>query len=90
MIAGTPISRLILSFTQPDARGLVQCATNKSDLLNDLIQDALAQAIAYTAFEMAERDGSASIQVDGRFVDYPIYRRALRKLELRQIRLEEA
>jgi citrate lyase subunit beta/citryl-CoA lyase len=28
------------------------------------------------AFEEAEADGSASIQVDGTFVDYPIYRRA--------------
>lgn len=28
------------------------------------------------AFEEAERQGSASIQVDGIFVDYPIYRRA--------------
>jgi citrate lyase subunit beta/citryl-CoA lyase len=34
------------------------------------------------AFQNAERDGSASIQVDGRFVDYPIYRRALRKVAL--------
>lgn len=32
------------------------------------------------AFEGAEAEGSASIQVDGRFVDYPIYRRALHKL----------
>lgn len=34
------------------------------------------------AFESAEAEGSASIQVDGRFVDYPIYRRALHKLRL--------
>jgi len=34
------------------------------------------------AFEHAERGGSASIQVDGRFVDYPIYRRAQRKVAL--------
>jgi citrate lyase subunit beta/citryl-CoA lyase len=34
------------------------------------------------AFERAEADGSASIQVDGRFVDYPIYRRAQHKLRL--------
>jgi citrate lyase subunit beta/citryl-CoA lyase len=34
------------------------------------------------AFELAEAGGSASIQVDGGFVDYPIYRRALRKLAL--------
>lgn len=34
------------------------------------------------AFEAAEESGSASIQVDGRFVDYPIYERAKRKLRL--------
>jgi citrate lyase subunit beta/citryl-CoA lyase len=34
------------------------------------------------AFEGAEAEGSASIQVDGRFVDYPIYRRAVNKLRL--------
>ena len=34
------------------------------------------------AFEEAEAAGSASIQVDGRFVDYPIYHRAKDKLEL--------
>lgn len=34
------------------------------------------------AFERAEAEGSASIQVDGRFVDYPIYRRAQHKLRL--------
>lgn len=34
------------------------------------------------AFEEAEAAGSASIQVDGVFVDYPIYRRALHKLRL--------
>ena len=34
------------------------------------------------AFEEAEEMGSASIQVDGRFVDYPIYRRATQKLRL--------
>jgi len=35
-------------------------------------------------FESAEAQGSASIQVDGRFVDYPIYRRALHKLRLHE------
>ncbi len=40
---------------------------------------ALARAIV-TAFEEAEAQGLASIQVDGRFVDYPIYHRALKKL----------
>ena len=34
------------------------------------------------AFEEAEAAGSAAIQVDGKFVDYPIYRRALYKLRL--------
>ena len=34
------------------------------------------------AFEQAIRGGSASIQVDGRFVDYPIYERAKQKLRL--------
>jgi citrate lyase subunit beta / citryl-CoA lyase len=34
------------------------------------------------AFESAEAEGSASIQVDGRFVDYPIYRHALHKVRL--------
>jgi citrate lyase subunit beta / citryl-CoA lyase len=34
------------------------------------------------AFEAAESDGSAAIQVDGRFVDYPVYRRAQNKLRL--------
>ena len=33
-----------------------------------------------TAFEKAEASGSASIQVDGHFVDYPIYERALRTI----------
>lgn len=34
------------------------------------------------AFEAAEVAGSASIQVDGRFVDYPLYHRARHKLRL--------
>jgi citrate lyase subunit beta/citryl-CoA lyase len=34
------------------------------------------------AFEQAEAAGSASIQVDGRFVDYPIFERARHKLRL--------
>ena len=33
-------------------------------------------------FQAAEANGSASIQIDGRFVDYPIYRRAQHKLRL--------
>jgi citrate lyase subunit beta / citryl-CoA lyase len=41
------------------------------------------------AFEEAEAAGSASIQVDGRFVDYPIYMRAREKLRLYQALLDE-
>jgi citrate lyase subunit beta/citryl-CoA lyase len=33
------------------------------------------------AFALAERDGSAAIQVDGKFIDYPIVYRAQRVLE---------
>ena len=36
------------------------------------------------AFEAAEGSGSASIQVEGQFVDYPIYDRARQKLRLHQ------
>lgn len=42
-----------------------------------------AQKIIDT-FEAAEGTGSASIQVDGQFVDYPIYDRARQKLRLHQ------
>ena len=42
------------------------------------------------AFEAAESAGSASIQVDGRFVDYPIYERARAKLRLYRAQFEEA
>jgi citrate lyase subunit beta/citryl-CoA lyase len=35
-------------------------------------------------FEAAERTGSASIQVDGRFIDYPPYQRAKERLSLYQ------
>jgi citrate lyase subunit beta/citryl-CoA lyase len=41
------------------------------------------------AFEDAEASGSASIQVDGRFVDYPIYARAREKLRLYRALLEQ-
>ncbi len=34
------------------------------------------------AFQAAEAEGSASIQVDGYFVDYPIYEKAQRTLAL--------
>ncbi len=33
------------------------------------------------AFARAEREGSAAIQVDGKFIDYPIVYRARRVLE---------
>jgi citrate lyase subunit beta/citryl-CoA lyase len=42
------------------------------------------------AFEEAEAEGSASIQVDGRFVDYPIYVRAKEKLRLYSALLDES
>jgi citrate lyase subunit beta/citryl-CoA lyase len=35
----------------------------------------------YSAFAKAEREGQASIQLEGRFIDYPIARRARRVLE---------
>ena len=44
---------------------------------------AVAREIV-TAFEAAEAAGSAAIQVAGRFVDDPIYRQALRKLQVPQ------
>jgi citrate lyase subunit beta/citryl-CoA lyase len=36
------------------------------------------------AFEVAEAAGSASIQLDGKFIDYPIFHRARRVLETAQ------
>jgi citrate lyase subunit beta/citryl-CoA lyase len=41
---------------------------------------ALARKIV-SSFEMAEASGSASIQVDGHFIDYPIFERAKQKLQ---------
>lgn len=41
------------------------------------------------AFEQAEAAGSASIQVEGRFVDYPIYARAKEKLRLYRALLDQ-
>jgi citrate lyase subunit beta/citryl-CoA lyase len=41
------------------------------------------------AFEAAEAAGSAAIQIDGRFVDYPVYRRAQHKLRLHAMTSEE-
>jgi citrate lyase subunit beta/citryl-CoA lyase len=46
----------------------------------DPAEVALAQRIV-TAFAAAEASGVASIQIDGRFVDYPIAVRARRTLE---------
>jgi citrate lyase subunit beta/citryl-CoA lyase len=37
------------------------------------------------AFEAAERDGKAAIQLDGRFIDYPVVERARRTIELSQV-----
>lgn len=46
--------------------------------------DAERAARVIEAFEAAEASGLASIQVDGQFVDYPIYDRARQKLRLHQ------
>jgi citrate lyase subunit beta/citryl-CoA lyase len=49
----------------------------------ELAQDEVERARRVVeAYEQAEAAGSASIQVDGRFVDYPIYERAKQKLRL--------
>jgi len=45
-------------------------------------EDAERAQRVIEAFEAAEGSGSASIQVDGQFVDYPIYDRARQKLRL--------
>jgi citrate lyase subunit beta / citryl-CoA lyase len=50
-----------------------------SDLTDDEVM--LARNVV-ASFEEAEAQGLASIQVDGRFVDYPIYHRAKKKLRL--------
>jgi citrate lyase subunit beta/citryl-CoA lyase len=42
------------------------------------------------AFEAAEATGSASIQVDARFIDYPLYARAKEKLRLYEALREQA
>ena len=42
-----------------------------------------------SAFESAEASGLASIQVDGRFIDYPLYYRARHKLSLYEAGLNE-
>ncbi len=54
-------------------------------------EDAERAQNVIEAFEAAEGSGSASIQVDGQFVDYPIYDRARQKLRLHQAaRAEQA
>ena len=50
--------------------------------LSDADAERAAQVIE--AFEAAEASGLASIQVDGQFVDYPIYDRARQKLRLHE------
>lgn len=52
-------------------------------------EEAEAARRVVEAFEEAEAEGSASIQVDGRFVDYPIYWREKRKLQRYQALHEE-
>jgi len=52
------------------------------------VEVSRARVIA-AAFKEAEENGLASIQVDGRFVDYPIVERALRRLALAE-RIEAA
>ena len=50
---------------------------------SELTPEELEQARRVVeAFEEAESSGLASIQVDGRFIDYPLYYRARRRLEL--------
>lgn len=48
-------------------------------------EDAEGARRIVEAFEQAEAAGSASIQVDSRFVDYPIYERAKQKLRLYEV-----
>lgn len=47
-------------------------------------EDAEQAAKVIEAFEQAEADGLASIQVEGMFVDYPLYDRARQKLRLHE------
>ena len=58
---------------------------------SDLSQEEAERAQRVVeAFEQAEGEGSASIQVDGRFIDYPIYARAKEKLRLFRALRDEA
>ena len=52
---------------------------------SELSEEELEQARRVVeAFEDAEASGLASIQVDGRFIDYPLYYRACRRLQLHE------
>lgn len=52
---------------------------------SELTPEELEQARRVVeAFEEAEASGLASIQVDGRFIDYPLYYRARRRLQLHE------
>lgn len=52
---------------------------------SELTAEELEQARRVVeAFEKAEASGLASIQVDGRFIDYPLYHRARRRLQLHE------
>ena len=52
---------------------------------SELTEEELEQARRVVeAFEEAEAAGLASIQVDGRFIDYPLYHRARRRLQLHE------
>jgi citrate lyase subunit beta/citryl-CoA lyase len=59
----------------PDQVGIVNRVFTPSDA-----EVAFAERVA-AAFAQAEKEGSASIQLDGRFIDYPIVYRAQRTLE---------
>jgi citrate lyase subunit beta/citryl-CoA lyase len=60
--------------------GQVETAARAYSQVSD--EEAARCRAVVEAFEAAEAAGSASIQVGGRFVDYPIYERAKRTLEL--------
>lgn len=68
-------------------QGRIAIHPNQVEVLNQAFgavsdeQVRVAEAVV-TAFQEAERQGLASIQVEGHFVDYPIYARAQRVLAL--------
>ena len=59
----------------PNQIGVVNRVFTPSD-----VEIAFAERVA-AAFEKAEAEGVASIQLDGKFIDYPIVYRAQRLLE---------